>query len=97
MTVCCEKGGLWYSGCQKGDAKMDLNLLAVVIAIVGTGMAIVGVVIGMIYWTRTESNDLRNQAREDRKDILMLVRAIETEMRDFHYRLIEVEKSRART
>lgn len=38
---------------------MDLGLI---IAIVGTGIAMVGVVIAMMFWTRTEANALRNEA-----------------------------------
>lgn len=67
-----------------------------IIAIVGSAIAIIGVVISMMFWVRGESNDLRNQAREDRKDILNLIRAIENEVKDFHYRMIEIERSRGK-
>lgn len=70
--------------------------LGVIIAIVGTGLAVVGSVIAMMFWMRSESNDLRNQAREDRKDILELIRAIEFEMKDFHYKLIDIEKNKGK-
>lgn len=79
--------------------------LALMIAIVGTGLAMVGVVISMMFWVRTESNSLRSDAKEDRKDMLNMVRAIEMEikdfhtivndeMKDFHYKLLEIERKR---
>lgn len=70
------------------------NDLSLIIAIVGTGLAMVGVIIGMMFWVRSESNSLRNDAKEDRKDLLNLVRAIEMEIKDFHYRLLELEKAK---
>jgi len=66
----------------------------IIIAIVGSSIAIIGVVIAMMFWVRQESNDLRKDAKEDRKDLLNLVRSIEIEMKDFHYRLLEIEKGR---
>ena len=68
--------------------------IGLIIAITGTGVAIVGVVMAMMFWVRQESNSLRNEAKEDRKDLINLVRSIETEMKDFHYRLLEIEKAR---
>jgi hypothetical protein len=68
--------------------------LGVIIAVLGSAMTIVGVVIAMIFWVRSEANDIRKDQKEDRKDILQLVRSIEFEMKDFHYKLIEIEKSR---
>lgn len=72
---------------------MDLGLI---VAIVGSTIAIVGTVIAMMFWSRTEANDIRKDQKEDRKDLLQLVRSIELETRDFHSRLIEIEKSRIR-
>ena len=34
MSVCCEKGGVWYSGCQKGDENMDWTQAITIIAAV---------------------------------------------------------------
>ena len=66
----------------------------IVIAIVGSAIAIVGVMISMMYWVRSEGNDLRKDQKEDRKDILELIRSIDKEMKDFHYRLLEIERNR---
>jgi hypothetical protein len=68
--------------------------LGIIIAIsVGT-VSIIGVVISMMFWCRQESNSLRAEAKEDRKDLLQISRNIETEMKDFHYRLLEIERAR---
>jgi hypothetical protein len=65
-----------------------------VLAIVGSAIAIIGVVISMMFWVRSESNSIRQDQKEDRKDLMTLVRAIENEIKDFHYRLLEIEKNR---
>jgi len=70
------------------------NSLSIIIAITGSAIAIIGVIISMMFWIRSESNDLREQSREDRKDFLQISRNIESEIKDFHYRLIEIERSR---
>lgn len=63
---------------------MDLGLI---IAIVGTGIAIVGVIIALFLWNRSEANS-------DRRDFATILRAIQEEMKDFHFRLLEIERSR---
>lgn len=75
--------------------------LGLIIAIVGVGIAIVGVVMAMMFWVRQESNSLRADAKEDRKDFLQLnrnvenmVRAMQDEMKDFHYQLLEIQKAK---
>jgi len=68
--------------------------LGLILAISGTGLAMIGVVLGMMFWVRSESNSLREDAKEDRKDLLNLVRAIENEMKDFHYRLLDIERKK---
>lgn len=68
--------------------------MELIIAIVGSAIAIVGVMIAMMFWARSESNDIRKEQKEDRKDILELIRAIEFEIKDFHYKLLEIERSR---
>ena len=68
--------------------------LGLIIATVGTGLAMVGVVIAMMFWSRTEANSLRAEAKEDRKDLLQISRNIEIEMKDFHIRLLEIERGR---
>ena len=68
--------------------------MGIIIAIVGTGFAMIGIVIAMMFWSRSEANSLRSEAKEDRKDLLQISRNIETEMKDFHYRLLEIERNR---
>lgn len=70
--------------------------LSLVIAIVGSAVAIVGVVVGMFLWLRDEANNDRRSMqdiqREDRKDLLQISRNIENEMRDFHRQLLEIQR-----
>lgn len=75
--------------------------IGIIIAIVGVGIAMVGVVIAMMFWVRQEANSLRGDAKEDRKDLLQIsrnletaVNAIQAEMKDFHFRLLEIERSK---
>lgn len=75
--------------------------LGIIIAIIGSSIAMIGTVIAMMFWARTEANGLRIEAKEDRKDFLTLVRKIENgfqemkmENKDFHYRLLEIERNR---
>lgn len=78
-----------------------INDLSLIIAIVGTGLAMIAVVIAMMFWVRTEANSLRAEAKEDRKDLLQISRNLElavngmqNEMKDFHIRLLEIERGR---
>ena len=77
--------------------------IGLVIAIVGSGVAIVGVMICLFLWNRSEANaDRRNFLdiqSQDRKDLLQITKNIETvmnaiqyEMKDFHYKLLEIQK-----
>jgi len=68
--------------------------LSLVVAIVGSAISIIGVVIAMMFWVRSEGNSLRIDQKDDRKDILGLIRAIESEVKDFHYRLLDIERNR---
>lgn len=43
--------------------------------------------LGVWLWARSESN-------ADRRDLHALMREMKDEMRDFHYRLLEIEKRR---
>lgn len=49
-------------------------------------------VFGLWLWNRTEARADRREACADRRDILNLIRAIETEMKDFHARLCVIEE-----
>jgi hypothetical protein len=79
--------------------------LGIIIAIVGSAIAIVGVLIATIFWTRGESNSVRMELSQDRKDVVTLmnqirleirdeIHAIRLEMRDFHTRLCTIEERR---
>lgn len=75
--------------------------LGVIIAVVGSAVAIVGVVISMMFWVRSEANMLRAEQKEDRKDLLQISKnlemtmiSIQNEMKDFHNRLIQIERER---
>lgn len=68
--------------------------LGIIIAITGTGVAVVAAVLSMMFWCRGEANALRVDAKEDRRELIQISRNIEMEMRDFHYRLLEIERSR---
>ena len=80
---------------------MDTNMVGIIIAIVGTGATLVGTVISMMFWVRQETNMLRAEAKEDRKDFLQISRNLENvmvsmdkEMKEFHNRLIDIERQR---
>ena len=75
--------------------------IGIIIAVVGSSIAMIGVVISMMFWVRSESNSLRQEMKEDRKDMLQLTRNIESvivaikdEMKDFHNRLFKLEQER---
>lgn len=57
-----------------------------------------GVILPLFLWIRSESNEDRRETqnilREDRKDLLTIITQIKDEMKDFHYRLLEIEKNR---
>jgi len=76
----------------------DFMDLGIIIAITGSTFAIAGVTVAMFLWLRGEANNDRRHftqiQSEDRKEILQLIRSIEFEMKDFHFRLLEIEKSR---
>ena len=73
---------------------MTIDTLSFVIAITGSVIAIVGVMIALFLWNRGEANS-------DRRDIVNLivaikqdVQAINDEMKDFHNRLCVIEEKR---
>jgi hypothetical protein len=69
-----------------------------IIAIVGSTATIILSMFGMFLWVRSEANNDRRSMqaiqREDRKDFLEIIRAIEMEMKDFHNRLCLIEMER---
>lgn len=46
-----------------------------------------GIIIPLFLWVRSESNT-------DRREFHGLIREIRDEMKDFHYRLLEIERGR---
>lgn len=77
--------------------------LGLIVAIVGTGLAMVGTLFGVIFWTRGEANALRAEANADRRDIVNLVisikediQAIQLEIKDFHNKLCAIEERRGK-
>jgi hypothetical protein len=77
--------------------------LGIIVAIVGSAIAIVGVIVAMFFWVRAEANndrrEFQNVQRDDRKDLLQISRNIETtihqihlENKEFHQRLLDIEK-----
>lgn len=81
-------------GVSHGERKEKIMDDGIIIAISGIGIAMVGVMISMMFWMRGEANSLRAEAKEDRQDLMQISRNIEMEMRDFHLRLIEIERNR---
>lgn len=61
--------------------------LGIIIAIVGSVATLIGVVIGLFLWTRSEAN-------ADRHAIVNLIVAIKDESKDFHGRLCKIEERR---
>ena len=74
---------------------MDHNTL---IAIIGSTATIILSMLGIFLWVRSEANNDRRSMqaiqREDRKDLLELIKAIQFEMKDFHTRLCVIEQIR---
>jgi hypothetical protein len=72
--------------------------LGVIIAIVGSVMAMIGATITMMLWVRSESRsdcrNLQDQIVTDRREFISLMSEIKLENRDFHHRLLEIERSR---
>lgn len=57
-----------------------------------------GIIIPLFLWLRAEGNadrrETQNIVREDRKDFISIIQEIKSEMKDFHYRLLEIERNR---
>lgn len=72
--------------------------LGLIIAIVGSAIAIVGVMVALFLWTRGEANsDRRHFDQENktlRRELIDVIRSIDQEMKDFHGRLCAIEEKR---
>ncbi len=77
----------------------------VLYAVAGSTFAIMACMISLFLWLRSEANADRRRFEDlqtqDRREFIDLVRGIESnfmemrlESRDFHHRLLEIEKSR---
>lgn len=51
--------------------------LGIVIGMVACTVTLVGVVIAMMFWARTEANEIRKDQKEDRKDLLQMQKNLE--------------------
>lgn len=75
--------------------------MGLVVTIIASSTGIIAVVIAMFFWIRSEANNdrrhMQDLQREDRKEILEISRNIQNEMKDFHFQLIEIEKSRSKS
>lgn len=80
--------------------------IATLIAVVSGTFAILATMISLFLWLRTEANADRRHfqdlQREDRKDLLEIsnqiresVDAIQSEVKDFHQRLLKIESNKA--
>lgn len=71
-----------------------MNLEHVFALVIGN----LAIILPLWLWTRSENRtdmrQIQEIQRQDRKDILELIRSIDTEMKDFHGRLLEIEKAR---
>lgn len=73
--------------------------IAIIIAITSIGITMVAAVFAMMFWVRSESNELRKEQKEDRRDLLQIsknleitMQAIQQEIKDFHSRLCGIEE-----
>lgn len=77
-----------------------MNELGLIIAVVGTGVGIIAVVITLFLWIRTEGNSDRRLHDQDikelRKDLVDVLRSIDNEFKDFHIRLLRIEEGRSK-
>jgi hypothetical protein len=85
----------WYNGTKRELTMQWTEVLALMGAVFVANM---GVMIPMFLWNRAEANadrrEMRAVAAEDRRDILMLIREIKEEMKDFHGRLCAIEEKK---
>lgn len=63
------------------------EFLGLIIAIVGSAVAIIAVTLMLMLWIRSEAN-------ADRRDIVNLIISIKEENKDFHGRLCAIEERR---
>lgn len=64
-----------------------MEYIGIIIAIGAAIFTLIGVIVALFFWNRTESN-------ADRREIVDLIIAIKEEMKDFHGRLCAIEERR---
>ena len=95
---------IMYQQNTKRGKKMDLKSFETVISVAVLIAANIGVIITMFCWIRAEANNDRRSLyqiqREDRKDLMQLqrsleltVNAIQSEIKEFHYRMYEIKQN----
>lgn len=73
-------------------SSLDIN---VILTLIGSSAAIIGINIALISWLRADIKDLKTEISADRRDILSLINAIKEETRDFHGRLCRIEEKKS--
>jgi hypothetical protein len=79
---------------------MDLNTVQHVYSVdwtiiatsIGSIIAIMGINVALFSWLRTDIKEIKSEAAADRRDILQLIRDVQSEMKDFHGRLCAIEE-----
>jgi hypothetical protein len=69
------------------------NDIGLIVAIVGSSVAIIGVLIAIMFWVRSESNDLRKTAQEDRKDIVGFFRQSEKDLNEHRKEMNQISRN----
>lgn len=78
---------------------MDWNqVLTIVVTNIALILASLGTTITLFLWARSEASQDRlqwhDEASQDRRDMLTLMRGIQDEIKDFHCRLLEMERKK---
>jgi len=71
-----------------------MEYLGIIIAMVGSVAALIGVVIALFLWTRGEARSDARHMDSKLESTRELVRAIHDEVKDFHGRLCAIEERR---
>jgi len=72
--------------------------IEIIYVIGGSTLATIGCMISLFLWLRSEANSDRkhydNLQTQDRRDFISIMNEIKLENRDFHHRLLEIERTR---
>ena len=71
-----------------------MEYLGIIIAMVGSVAALIGVVIALFLWTRGEARSDARHMDSKLESTRELVRAIHLEVKDFHNRLYSLEEKK---